>query len=384
MIEIVKEPIPIEEAGKIPRNIRQIGNVSGNSLLYMEDYVYRFLHKKDRKTTKCSFVFLGEIVSTADRHYIYIKGALELSEISYGGGLPVFSEDVWDEIYRQSRQFFPQWRIVGWGLQTVGTKQDMEKELSKICERHFPKNHGNVYLYDAYGEWEQMYLDLDGRLRLQEGYCIYYEKNASMSHYLSTYHTKKEQEQKREKDRAWEGFLIHDESRYEKANRQDAEAMARYRAYVNGQQQYSHRQRGKVAISIAVVVMMLLSGVLIQNYAKLSDMQETVEVLSNQEAVTQAQEDVIKETISKKASELSQSKQVQNEKESDAENETESAVTEQNPYLAQGYYIVEKGDKLTDISKKVYGEENMVQAICEKNDIEDIDKIQAGDKLLLP
>lgn len=378
MIEIVKEPIPIEEAGKIPRNIRQIGNVSGSSLLYMEDYVYRFLHKKDRKTTKCCFVFLGEIASTADRHYIYIKGALELSEISYGGGLPVFSEDVWDEIYRQSRQFFPQWRIVGWGMQTVGMKEDLEKDISKICVRHFPKNHGNVYLYDAYGEWDQMYLDLEGRLQLQEGYCIYYEKNAPMSNYLSIYHTKKEQENQKEKDRAWEGFLIHDESRYERENRQDAEAMARYRAYVNGQQQYSYRQRGKVAISIAVVVMMLLSGVLIQNYAKLSDMQESVEVLSNQEEVTQVQEDVIKETISKKASELSQSKQKQDEQ------GTESAATEQNPYLAQGYYIVEKGDKLTDISKKVYGEENMVQAICEKNDIEDIDKIQAGDKLLLP
>ena len=47
-------------------------------------------------------------------------------------------------------------------------------------------------------------------------------------------------------------------------------------------------------------------------------------------------------------------------------------------------YIVEQGDKLTDISRKVYGTEDMVSQICQKNNIENGDHICAGDKLLLP
>ena len=366
MIEIVNEPRPADKGEKPPRNIRQIGNISENHIVYMEDYVYRFLHKKDRKMGRCTFVFLGEILRTGDRHQIYMKGALELPDISYGGGMPVFSDDMWDEIYRQSRQYFPQWSIVGWGMQTVGPKQEMEKEIKKICNRHFPGNHGNVYLFDGYGEWEQMYLDIEGQMVPEDGYCIYYEKNTPMGSYLSTYHTRQEQELLETSGGNWDGFLVHDEAKYERENRQDAEAMARYRAYMNGQQQRIHSRRSKVAVSIAMVVMLLLSGILIQNYARLSDMESSVEALSDQKEASEAQEDVIKETISKKASELAQT------------------TTEENPYLAQGYYIVEQGDKLTDISKKVYGNDTMVQAICEKNHIEDIDLIKAGDKLLLP
>ena len=55
-----------------------------------------------------------------------------------------------------------------------------------------------------------------------------------------------------------------------------------------------------------------------------------------------------------------------------------------NEYLAQGYYIVQEGDKLLDISRKVYGNDNMVAAICEANGITNIDHIQVGDRLQLP
>lgn len=398
MIEIVNEPRPAEEMdAREPRNIRQIGNVSGKNMVYMEDYVYRFLHRKDRKMGRAAFVFLGDIKNTPERNTVYIKGALELSDISFGGRLPVFSEDMWDEIYRQTRQYFPHWSIVGWAMQAIGMQQEMEKDIRKICSRHFPANHGNVFLYDAYGEWEKMYVDVEGKLIPQEGFCIYYEKNTPMGNYLSAYHSKLEQQVAEGDYRSNERFLIHDESKYTDQIRQDAEAMARYRSYMNGQSEKNYRYRIKAAISIAVVVLVLLSGVLLQNYVKLSDMQKAVQTLSNEDAVEKAQEDVIKQTIEKKATELVESKQEAEEKEkAQGESKEESlqpteqqaqptdATQDQNPYLAQGYYIVEQGDKLADISKKVYGNEDMVQAICDKNQLPDSNHIEAGDKLLLP
>lgn len=392
MIEIVNEPRPAEEKEtREPRNIRQIGNVSGNHTVYMEDYVYRFLHRKDRKVARAAFVFLGEIKHTSERNTVYIKGALELPNISFGGGLPVFSEDMWDEIYRQTRQYFPQWSIVGWAMQSLGMQGEFEKEVGRICKRHFPANHGNVYLYDAYGEWEKMYMDVEGKIISQEGFFIYYEKNAPMGSYLSAYHNKLEQQVTEGDYRGNERFLIHDESKYADQIRQDTEAMARYRSYVNGQKEKNYRYRMKAAISIAVVVMVLLSGVLLQNYVKLSDMQDAVQTLSNEDAVKKAQEDVIKQTIEKKATELAEPEEEENKEQQPTAGQQEEQTTqpteatpEQNPYLAQGYYIVEQGDKLNDISRKVYGNEDMVQAICEKNQLPDSNHIEVGDKLLLP
>ena len=62
MIEIVKEPTPIEHGDVAePRNIRQIGQLQGNTIVYIEDYVYRFLHSEGREKKKYAFVFLGQI-----------------------------------------------------------------------------------------------------------------------------------------------------------------------------------------------------------------------------------------------------------------------------------------------------------------------------------
>jgi len=86
------------------------------------------------------------------------------------------------------------------------------EDIQKICSRHFPGDHGNVLLYDAYGEWEKLYMDRHGIMEEVSGFFVYYEKNTLMSTYLSEYHGKKEQMAKRadldEMDRFME--LLHD------------------------------------------------------------------------------------------------------------------------------------------------------------------------------
>jgi len=48
------------------------------------------------------------------------------------------------------------------------------------------------------------------------------------------------------------------------------------------------------------------------------------------------------------------------------------------------YYTIEKGDTLATISMKIYGNKDMVQKICELNNIENDNKIQAGQVIQLP
>lgn len=51
---------------------------------------------------------------------------------------------------------------------------------------------------------------------------------------------------------------------------------------------------------------------------------------------------------------------------------------------SDGVYIVEEGDTLAIISKKMYGDVNHVESICKMNGITDGNLIYVGQKLLLP
>ena len=64
--------------------------------------------------------------------------------------------------------------------------------------------------------------------------------------------------------------------------------------------------------------------------------------------------------------------------------EATAAMTEAQTYLSQGYYIVQKGDSLVGICKKIYQTTAMMDKLCEVNGIEDADAIYAGQKLILP
>lgn len=53
-------------------------------------------------------------------------------------------------------------------------------------------------------------------------------------------------------------------------------------------------------------------------------------------------------------------------------------------YLEQGYYVVQPGDRLLLICRRFYHTDAMLDKLCEANQIEDVDKIVAGQKLILP
>jgi LysM repeat protein len=69
-----------------------------------------------------------------------------------------------------------------------------------------------------------------------------------------------------------------------------------------------------------------------------------------------------------------------NEESSVSENTTEEEVVTAEPQ----YYTVQKGETLATISMKLYNTKDMIQKICELNNIVNDNKILAGQKLLIP
>ena len=64
--------------------------------------------------------------------------------------------------------------------------------------------------------------------------------------------------------------------------------------------------------------------------------------------------------------------------------DTTAASTEAQTYLKQGYYIVQKGDSLVAICRKIYQTTAMMDEVCKANNIEDPNDIYAGQYLTLP
>lgn len=64
--------------------------------------------------------------------------------------------------------------------------------------------------------------------------------------------------------------------------------------------------------------------------------------------------------------------------------DTAAATTEAQTYLKQGYYIVQKGDSLAGICRKIYQTTAMMDEVCKANNIEDPNDIYAGQYLTLP
>lgn len=71
-------------------------------------------------------------------------------------------------------------------------------------------------------------------------------------------------------------------------------------------------------------------------------------------------------------------------KKDQTEQKDKPVSAEANTYLEQGYYIVQKGENLAGICRKIYQTTAVMDKLCELNDIEDKDSIFAGQYLKLP
>ncbi len=513
MIEITRAPEESREnLRKIPRNIRQIGNTTGYGKIYMEDMVYQFLSEGGIEEGQhlTTYLLLGEDFYQKEEQYLFIQGALELENMTYSRDFPVFSEEIWSDIYKGMRKYFQDEKILGWAINRKGGRLDYCGEMEAVCRRHFHGENQMVLFFDTADDDEMIYLYHGGRYIRKEGYHIYYEKNTGLAEYLTDYHRRKEQlalrrkrelklrqQQELEKSEAaaggirsfadtGEGFPVSDKERefprrhsgeealrnqaslelekkfYETSEeesldgitfrqrrkaRQEREKagghsrsavtpgrtagweedpVSRYRDFLRDKERRPARAKSRALASVAALVLIILGAFVIQNYMQMADMEDTVDAIAQQ----QAREDVL-ETISGTAGDLAGSgtdtanqpaegggdtgqsgadtsqstaaadasaqgtDQSAGGTDAAAQNgaggtdqgtgtDTAAQTAQTNEYLAQGYYIVQQGDKLLDISRKVYGNDNMVAAICEANGITNIDHIQVGDRLQLP
>ena len=438
----------------LPKNIRQMGAFGDTYKIYVEDFVYtyvhQFIHRRKKEDLVLAAVLLGETVRQGEQEYVFISGAqkvdFQMAEddagqeseqqneendgrrrqedageaVSMMGDDAVFSrqQEFWDKVYQRIKQYFDDCEILGWYFNLDGSNLEINAQLQQFFESTYKKGSRFLYFEDSLEKEDAFFVQEQHRLQRLTGYAVYYEKNPQMQNFMIA-----------EKERLTPKPLRDSYVREERD-----EVVQNYRAIMNKLNEKPQKKKLQPAIyvaGVAVLAVVAATGVTqMGNYQNLKVLEQTMQTLSG--AVDQTPADAGEDTEESQTktdetqpqNEAEESSQTNTSQETDAADksgtdnaadaetgsgtsdtqtvtETQSASgagksntenadaetsdsAQQTSSAPSDYYIVKKGDSLVSISKAIYNTSSKVDEICQLNNIENMDMIYEGQKLLLP
>ncbi len=381
---------------KTPRNLRQVGNPGENLTIYIEDYVFTYL--KSEYNTDAA-ILIGESCYEENGIKVFIRGAISCPQLFWREEGMEIAQRTWNYIFREREHLYSSQEIVGWYMPVPS--KDEERTLIALGEfhgRYFP-GADKVFFYLNPKQGEDAFFVKEGSIfKRQPGYYVFYEKNTTMREYMLALREERQLEADLYKE-------VHDKPREN----------IRYREFLNSELEKKNRESGKFSyvVSTLVVVGMVAFAIgVATKYKDLTDFGVIGEKLSFWIKDMSDQDDV--ETIVAGGSQdkdgdddlndgLETDDQDESDEQEDAsgteqEEEGESSIIEGTQFdetvdeveteiamaLAQGYYVVKKGEGLTEICRKLYGTDDALEEICELNNIEDPNTIHPGQIIYLP
>lgn len=378
---------------QFPKNVKQIGNVSDSPRIYVEDYVETFLNQLEeqgREVTITAFL-LGEKVQIEGEECIFVTGALQVKDSILEEIAPVITKEELETAKVESREYFHEMDIIGW-FQTVPDRPlALSREMAKAHEKLMPEKNSLLILK---GQEEELYFAYKFKELMEiGGHYIFYEKNPDMQSYMI---------RERRQIGVTPSEVVEDR------------AAKDFRSTIKGRMEVRERRRESRYVyltSVLLVVIVLAIGIsTMNNYDKMNSVQNSIETLSSnmgangssgknaqnnqdtQEMQSKDAQNSDEQSDQQIAEQTGQGDQGENAGGTDeASQETNggttpdpSTIQEELQGSSEDYYVVQKGDTLDLISKKLYGTTSETDAICRMNGLKDGNLIFIGQKLLLP
>ncbi len=173
-------------SGTLPKNIRQIGISTGSTRVYLEDYVYTYLHTQEVQETWTNrgFMLLGRVEKGKDYTRYFISGLIRIEDEFFKEHILEFSDDTWAFIYKEMKTFYDNLEIVGWGQDVSNASSGLTAELEQNHKKNFNIQKNVLFLLDQVENEEAFYVFDKNVLQRKEGYYVYYEKNPQMQEYM--------------------------------------------------------------------------------------------------------------------------------------------------------------------------------------------------------
>lgn len=171
---------------RLPKNIRQIGERDQVVKLYVEDYVNTYLRRlypAGGEDLRCGLL-LGSEEEGGKVPCIFIDGALEMEGVACGKEQVDLNDQAWKRAYRDMEEMFPKRSVQGWFLCGAPGCQLSPLNYWKQHSKYFPGKNKIMYLNFGLEGEEALYMASDDGFYRLRGYCVYYERNQMMQDYM--------------------------------------------------------------------------------------------------------------------------------------------------------------------------------------------------------
>ena len=385
-----------------PKNIKQIGDVSSDKKIYIEDYAFTYINSiaYNSPQEERAGVLLGELAKEGNERCVFVKGGIKaaLGDTSDTG--IYFNENIWNKIYSDTEKYFPDLSVVGWFAVMPEVTDERMARLKKLHLDNFAGNMKTLYLVDTVEKEEHFYLYENGTLKRQKGYVCFYERNYEMQEYMLERSEKKSCE-----------------------DASDDRVIRNIRNVIREKEELKEQRKSgsfMYGVSAFLVVVIIVIGInLMNNYEKMKRLNQSVDNLMNQlegnerggqggddNGVhdSEASGDISVDGNAIKVNRLSgdvypleensTSDKTERETESDnkAASETTQAISEPETDASvssvktdsYSMYTVKQGDTLMGICKRYYGTTTKYQEVMQYNGLDDSDMLYIGQQIKLP
>lgn len=385
-----------------PKNIKQIGDVSSDKKIYIEDYAFTYINSiaYNSPQEEQAGVLLGELAKEGNERCVFVKGVIKaaLGDTSDTG--IYFNENIWNKIYSDTEKYFPDLSVVGWFAVMPEVTDERMARLKKLHLDNFAGNMKTLYLVDTVEKEEHFYLYENGTLKRQKGYVCFYERNYEMQEYMLERSEKKSCE-----------------------DASDDRVIRNIRNVIREKEELKEQRKSgsfMYGVSAFLVVVIIVIGInLMNNYEKMRRLNQSVDNLMNQlegnerggqdgddNGVhdSEASGDISVDGNAIKVNRLSgdvypleensTSDKTERETESEkkAASETTQAISESETDASvssvktdsYSMYTVKQGDTLMGICKRYYGTTTKYQEVMQYNGLDDRDMLYIGQQIKLP
>lgn len=404
MIEIIYNENN-ENGGRVtvkpPKNIRQLGIPDAKKKVYVEDYVYTYLHQLGKRTRQPSIgILLGKSEQSEGVQYCFVCGAVSCEDIMIDAEKIIFMEQAWHIINDRIREYFEGQDIVGWFFSKPGILLEITPNIQSAHLNYFPGVDKVFWMFEPEKGDEDVFLYDYGQLRRVSGFYIYYEKNPQMQEYMvKNYQREKPIEMKQSEDEAIRSY------------RQLMKEKEEEKEHIH------HKKMGAVGVlaTITFIALVIVGINMLNSYDKIENMQAvlsrisktvesvsadlssgdssddgSVEVQSVDSTITKQDDTQSTDTGTTDSTGSTTTDTTTDTGATDTTGTTQESETQTTTPSAQSsntqeesYYVVQEGDSLELICQKLYNTCSVLDELCEVNGIDDKDTIYVGQKLKL-
>lgn len=396
------------EYDSYPENIRQVGEITGQRRIYIEDYVLTDIRRIfQEKQEECIVVFLGKEGSGDTKGSFFIYGSIEVELEPETCDL---QDEQWDELYEGIHTYFPGAKILGWGFGVGLWTSQIDRQVRRIQEEQFGELGQILFLADLSEKEEKVFLYEESTFEELTGYFIYFARNPQMQEYML-------------RDQTTESF----ETDY-----QDDVTKSIRKVIKKKRTRQEQLQIITWGVGIALFFLMLFgANLLMKSLAKINAMEKTIETLSRYVTDKEEGEMVISRTLETEAPTVESTAPVSSDAPAPDKSSTAAATgtvvaaattspqttglaptehttapkqatappkvskaPKHNAVVKQTVvpagnsqmqsYIVKKGDTLSQIVWKQYHSFSYMEKVCATNHIKNCDEIYVGQCILLP